>query len=349
MRREAPFLVTPALDKLTSMQADSTILTSTPGFGGFVMTRSVSLALLMALSTTTGNAVQPQSSGKPASSPPPAQDRQPNLRDIVMKPVVYQVPGMDRVAVRKNLKYTTNPNPNLLMDVYIPPRLAKGARRPAVVFIHGGTAQQFTPKDWGIYISWGRLVAASGLIGVTFTHRLGYPKPRLAEAAEDLTAALNYIRANAESLRIDKDRICLSAYSAGGPLLSLAMRDKLPFVRCLVSFYAILDLQQSESHKINETQESVKAFSVLTYLYDARKMPPIFVARAGLDRIPALNDSIDRFVKEAIARNATIDFVNHPTGVHGFDNQNDDERSREIIRRAVDFMKTHLGIENSMK
>jgi acetyl esterase/lipase len=134
---------------------------------------------------------------------------------------------MDQVAVQKNLKYTTNPDSNLLMDAYIPLALAKGERRPAVVLIHGGTPIQMTPKDWGVFVSWGRLIAASGLVGITFTHRLGYPSPGLAEAAQDLTAAINYIRANADSLSVDKQRVCLIAFSAGGPLLSLAIRDNL--------------------------------------------------------------------------------------------------------------------------
>src|SRR5262249_20630703 len=267
----------------------------------------------------------------PSTSTSPAQNSQQTVRDLVMKPVVYRVPGMDQVKVQKNLKYTTNANPNLLMDVYIPPGLAKVELRPAVVFIHGGTPLQATPKDWGIYISWGQLVAASGMVGVTFTHRLGYPKPKLAEASQDVTDAINYIRANAGSLSIDKDRICLAAFSAGGPMLSLAARDRLSFVRFLVSFYAFLDIQESDTHKANENPEMLRAFSLINYLADSGRVPPIFVARAGLDRIPAMNESIDRFVKEAIARNAAIDFANHPTGVHGFDNQNDDDRSREII------------------
>jgi len=39
-----------------------------------------------------------------------------------------------------------------------------------------------------------------------------------------------------------------------------------------------------------------------------------------------------------------ITFANHPSGVHGFDNQNDDNRSREIIRSVLAFMKSHLGV-----
>src|SRR5207244_3832237 len=111
-------------------------------------------------------------------------------------------------------KYTNANDPNLLMDVYIPQGLANKERRPAVLFIHGGAGSQLKPKDWGIYQSWGRLVAASGMVGITFTHRLGYPKPLLAEAASDVTAAIDYVRAHADSLNIDRDRLCLAAYSA---------------------------------------------------------------------------------------------------------------------------------------
>jgi acetyl esterase/lipase len=250
---------------------------------------------------------------------------------------------MDKVKVQSNLKYTSVNNPNLLMDVYIPTDLAKDERRPAVLFIHGGAGAETRPKDWGIYTSWGRLIAASGLVSVTFTHRLGYPKPLLAEAASDVNAAIDYVRANAASLNVDKDRICLAAYSAGGPMLSLAMRDKPAHVRCLVAFYAFLDIQQSELHRTHETAEMVKAFSPITHLAEgAGKIAPMFIARAGLDVIPTMNDSIDRFIREAISKNAMITVANHSQGVHGFDNQNDDQRSREIIRNTIDFMKTHL-------
>lgn len=283
----------------------------------------------------------------PAQPEPPVTQATRSMREIVNMPVVYRVPGMDTVIVKSDLKYTTANDANLLMDVYLPPMLAKGERRPAVVFIHGGAGAQFKPKDWGIYKSWGRLIAASGMIAVTFTHRLGYPKPLLAEAASDVSAAIDYIRTNSDSLHIDKARLCLAAYSAGGPMLSLGMRDRPAYVRCLVAFYAFLDIQQSESHRSNETPEMVKSFSPITYLAnDAGEMAPIFIARAGLDEVPAMNDSIDRFIREAIAKNASIIVANHPQGVHGFDNQTDDERSREIIRSAIDFMKLHLGVTN---
>jgi len=271
----------------------------------------------------------------------------PEVREMarkVMMPVVYEVPRMDKVKVVKNLKYTRTDDPNVLMDVYLPPDAAQSEKRPAVILIHGGVNTQYTPKDWGIYTSWGRLIAASGFVGVAFTHRLEYPNKSLEIAAQDVNAAIDYVRANAGKYHVDRDRICLIAYSAGGPMLSLAMRGDTPFVRCLMGFYAFMDIQQSDYRK-TETADTLRAFSPITYLQkDPSKIPPLFLARAGRDEVPTMDDSIDRFVKDALENNIALTLANHPQGVHGFDNQNDDERSREIIRSAIAFMQTHLGV-----
>src|SRR5215831_15948662 len=270
----------------------------------------------------------------------------PEVREMarkVMMPVVYKVPGMDKVKVVQNLKYTKTDDPNVLMDVYLPPDVARDEKRPAVIFIHGGAKTEYTPKDWGIFTTWGRLVAASGFVGVTFTHSLEYPGKSLERGARDVRAAIDYVRANADKYNIDKDRICLIAYSAGGPMLSLAMNGEMPFVRCLIGFYAFMDIQLSDYRK-TETPETLKAFSPITYLQkDPAKIPLLFIGRAGRDEVPTMDDSIDRFVKEALAKDVALTLANHPQGVHSFDNQNDDDRSREIIRDALAFMHIHLN------
>ncbi len=40
--------------------------------------------------------------------------------------------------------------------------------------------------------------------------------------------------------------------------------------------------------------------------------------------------------------NAQLDLMNHPSGRHGFDSLDDDDRSREIIARAVAFAQVHV-------
>ena len=270
--------------------------------------------------------------------------RQKTFEELVNAPVVLAVPGMTGVKVVADLRYSKAPDPNLLLDAYLPPGLATNERRPVVIFIHGGAGSESRPKDWGIYRTWGRLVAASGFVGVTFTHRLGYPKPLLAESAQDVGDAIDFVRANAAKLSADPERICLAAYSAGGPMLALGLDEKRPYVRCLVGFYTFLDIQQSNLHRDNEPAERVRAYSMIEQLERPRaRSIPMFVARAGLDAIPTMNDSIDRFIARSIRENANVTIMNHPTGVHGFDNQNDDDRSREIIEAVLQFYKRHLG------
>lgn len=310
------------------------------------MRKELFVFLLLLLIAVFSGIADAQDTKQPVQAAP-SEEQIRRFREAVMRPVVYRVDGMDKVKVIADLDYAKSGSEFRKMDVYQPPNLAKTDKLPAVIFIHGGASERFTPKDWGIYTSWGRIIAASGMIGVTFTHRLGFPQTVLEEGMSDVNAAINYVRANADALNVDKDRICLIAFSAGGPMLSGALREKPEYVRCIVAYYAFMDIRQSEVHKRSETAETVKKFSNITYLDapDAGKIPPLFIARAGRDEVPTMNDSIDRFINAAISKNLAITIMNHPTGSHAFDNTNDDERSREIIKSSIAFMKSHLGMK----
>lgn len=37
-----------------------------------------------------------------------------------------------------------------------------------------------------------------------------------------------------------------------------------------------------------------------------------------------------------------MDIYNHPTGVHAFDLFNDNERTHEIIKKTLEFLKYHF-------
>ncbi|HLL12112.1 MAG TPA: alpha/beta hydrolase, partial [Rubrivivax sp.] len=201
------------------------------------------------------------------------------------------------------------------------------------------------PKDWGVFTSWGRLLASSGLAAVTFNHRLAFPKTLVTEGAADVAQAIAYVRANADKLNIDKDRLCIAVFSAGGPMLANTLRERPAHIRCAVAFYPLLDIRQSPPHQASETPATLAQYSPAAQLTgDLSVLPPLFVARAGRDRVPGLNAALDRFVQAALAGNAQVTVANHAGGVHGFDNQNDDARSREIVTMAVWFLQTNLGM-----
>jgi acetyl esterase/lipase len=274
------------------------------------------------------------------STPPPPPPSPPPVTQMA---VVYRVPGMDAVHVRRNVVYRTVGETRLELDVYSPPDAAAGGRRPTVILIHGGPVPPGTrAKDWAVFVSYGRILAASGFTAVSFNHRFHGPGA-LADAAGDVAAAVAHVRGHAEELGVDPDRIALWAFSGGGPFLSAPLREQWPFVRAVVAYYAALDLQVPPPGAASGiTDDTRREFSPLRFLAVAgEKTPPLFVARAGRDN-PWLNASIDRFVQEALARNAALELMTHPTGQHGFDILDDDDRSREIIGRTLDFLKHHL-------
>lgn len=268
----------------------------------------------------------------------------PWIKEFAHKRIVYSVPGMARVRVAKNLIYKRVQGEELKMDVYSPRGTSRRVRRPAVVFIHGGRVPPnllTTPKEWGAYVSFGQLVAASGFVGVTFNHRF-YTWNSLPDSQSDVMDLIAHLRSNAESLGIDKDRIIVWTVSAGSLFLSHPLRDTPPYVRSIVAYYPQLDLQdQRKSAPASVTDETLREFSPIYHLgRSGKNVPPMFIARAGLDDA-SLNGGIDRFVQLALSKNLTIDLVNHATGQHGFDVEDHNDRSREIIMRTIEFIKAH--------
>jgi acetyl esterase/lipase len=251
------------------------------------------------------------------------------------EPVVLTIPDMQQVRVRKDVTYKTvqEDTPRALQaDIYYPPDFQPEERRAAVVFVHGNA--QGSPKEWGQYLSWGRLVAMSGLIGVTFDHRASVDFSAESAGAADVDDLIAFVRAHA-AWGIDPDRLGIWACSAGVPRgVRAAMRGAPTYVRAIVLYYGWLDLGDDPAD-----QES----SAMTYVTaEAPRIAPVFIAKAQHDR-PDINTSIDRFVAAAAERKLSVELMVHEQGQHGFDVRDDDDRSRAIIRRTLAFLQAHLG------
>lgn len=282
-------------------------------------------------------------------------------RQVDEQRVVYTLPGMEQVRVHKNIKYKTVEGIGLTCDVYYPTEQTTHAKTPAVLFIHGldedaqSTQSVRNVKDNGQFVPWGQLVAATGLIAVTANHRSTEALTNVAGVANDVDDLITYIRDHSQSLHIDKERLGIWTCSAGAPFgLRAALYEAPTYVRCLVCYYGITELEayyrawygeaESEDQRIRPffTEEDFAEFSGIELLRKrAGEIAPIFIARAGLDD-PTLNESLDRFITEAIAQNVELDVMNHPTGQHGFDILDDDARSETIIQATLDFLYRNL-------
>jgi hypothetical protein len=277
----------------------------------------------------------PKSEGAMQMSPDTKQEH------ISKQKVVYTMPGMDRVTVRRDEEYRVTDTGALTMDLYYPPDATRGARTPAVIFVTGFSdpgAQKMlgcTFKEMASYISWGQLAAASGLVGITYSNR---------EPAADAHAVLQHVRLNAASLDIDENRIGVWSCSGNVPnALSMLMQSGHDDLKCAVLCYGLmLDLAGSTIVADAAKQVGFVNPSAGKSVDDLPRGLPLFVARAGHDQFPGLNDSIDRFLAEAMRCNLPVTFVNHPEGPHAFDIVDDSETSREIIKRILSFLRFHL-------
>jgi dienelactone hydrolase len=243
--------------------------------------------------------------------------------------IFYRVPGMENVAVRQNLAFKTTEDGELQFDLYSPVSADKPAA--AVVLIHGGPVPSnllTTPKDWGLFHSFGRLIGASGLAAVTFNHRF-FGLDKILDAQADIRDLIAHVQSNAGTLGVDAGRLCLWFFSGGGVFLADFLRETPDNVQCVVAYYAVL-------------HASVPQFSAAAQIAEKQgRIPPILIARAGLDT-PALNEGTDYFVQQALKKNANIELLNHASGQHGFDGRDDNERTRDILKRTVEFIRSNL-------
>ncbi len=281
----------------------------------------------------------------------------PEEDDLLEQRVVYTIPGMKKARVQKDITYKTIEDLELKLDVYHPADHSKSTLLPAVVLIHGDGPQEYLKdiKDSGQYVSWGQLIAASGLIAVIANHRSTEGLHNVAGVANDVDDLISYVRDHTRTLRTDGEKLCIWTASAGGPFgLRAGLFETPPFVNCIVCYYGFTELKayydglyEDSEEELVETpplfsEDDFAEFSATEYILNrAGDIAPIFIARAGLD-YPILNQALDSFINEALAQNVELTVMNHPTGQHGFDVRDDDARSNEIIQATLEFLKTHL-------
>jgi acetyl esterase/lipase len=264
-------------------------------------------------------------------------------KPIHQMPVLYTLPAMERVSVKKGLIYKNVDGQDFPLDVYYPPDLVPDAPRGAVLFVHGGSQPEQVEHitESRPYVTWCQLVAASGLIAVLFKHRTDEGYSKLPEAASDVDDLIAFVRKESLSLCIDPDALTIWTASSG-PLVALrtVLRDTPTFLRGIVVYYGLMSLLNPSYFTFNKQEKLLlQAFSpsfLLTTL-DPNKVAPLFVVKAGRDRA-FLNESIDEFVTIASQHNLPITFLNHPTGSHGFDILNDDAHTRTIIKATLAFL-----------
>jgi dienelactone hydrolase len=256
--------------------------------------------------------------------------------------VRYSIPGMEAVTVRRDLPYRTTEAGSLTFDVYYPAGAEPGERRPAVLIVCGYSDAGFPNvfgcsfKEMGQSISWGEMIAASGMAAILYSNR---------EPVEDVQAILQHIRDHAASLGIDETRLGIWAGSGNVPLAVWLMMERVwADLRCAVLCYGFM-LDMHGSTAVADMQKTFRFANpgAGKSVDDVRDDVPLLVARSGRDQFAGINSSIDAFVAAALQKNLPVTLINHADAPHGFDLFHDSETSREIIRHILRFLQFHLS------
>ena len=246
----------------------------------------------------------------------------------------------------------------LKMDIWYPGKDFRN-EYPLVFFCHGGgwiSGFRNQPNN----VSWCKYLASKGFCVASIDYRYGF-KNSMEDILADYGDALNYVKKNSKSFKIDKENIVLMGLSAGGHLSLLYStynsyvenEEKMYGIKGAVVYYAPSDLNDmfiSESKSIFakfSTKRTLKAIpSEKKEIYDyyspiswvSQRMVPCLVVHGKLDTVVPFNSS-RKLVKELNKYNVSYTFLVHKKGGHSFDTHSKDLTTVNILEKTARYIK----------
>ncbi len=121
-------------------------------------------------------------------------------------------PVPESVEEQKDIEYGKVGDTSLQLDLYSPKNLIE--KRPGMIFIHGGGWRKGHRSDYKFYTN---AYAEKGYVVATISYRF-LQAAKFPGCVEDAKCAVRWMRANADTLHVDADKIVVIGGSAGGHL-----------------------------------------------------------------------------------------------------------------------------------
>ncbi len=256
--------------------------------------------------------------------------------------VVFELPEMDNVIIKKDIPYHNVSGTPLKMDIYYPPKFDFQRKIPAIIIVLGYTdmagqkllGSQF--KNYITFVSWCKIISASGMAAIVY---------ETVNPKKDILSLANYLKSNEDKLGIDNDRIGAFTLSAHTPTAINEVLTGLDNIfQCAAVYYGFFltkdfkYLPQIDSISKNMGFMTPRLPDPITWKKDI----PVMIIRAGKDNVPYINQSLENFYGKAINQNLPITLINYPDASHGFDVLDDNEITRQIINNTIEFWKFYL-------
>jgi len=256
--------------------------------------------------------------------------------------VVYDLPRMNDVIVKKDIPYQDAAGSALNMDIYYPPDFGFQSKIPAVVFVLGYPdvagkkllGSEF--KNHIYFISWCKIIAASGMAAIVYESN---------NPEKDIIVLSNYLRTNGNKLNIEIQSVGAWTGSAHTPTaLSYTLNGSDNIFKCLVVYNGFFLTNDFKYLPQIDTLSQNMGFRTprLSEPSNWNRDVPIMIVRAGKDNVPYINQTLSGFYDKALNLDLSITLINYQNGVHGFDFALDNETTRQIIKSTLAFWKFNL-------
>lgn len=221
------------------------------------------------------------------------------------------------ISVTKDIVYREGESDAWKLDLAMPVNFG-GELRPALVIVHGGGWSSGS-KSVDVYQEMMTSYAEKGYVTINVDYRLT-GEAEFPASIEDVKCAVRWLRAHAEELRVDPNRIGSYGHSAGAHLaLMLAMAPEsagLEGEGCWDGYSSMVNVSASASTPTELGRDVPMANPVWWPIgYIGADHPPIFIIQGQDDRIVRA-ELTDDFVQKMEAAGANIEYMKIEGG-HG--------------------------------
>ena len=281
-------------------------------------------------------------------------------------PLAFYIRGILKAKVpiepKGTFHYLTNTykevgNTVLKMDIYYPNQTKQAY--PLIFFAHGGgwiSGFRNQPNN----VSWCKFLASKGFATASIDYRLAV-RNDMEIILTDYADALDFVKNNAERLRINKDDIVLMGLSAGGHLALLYAsfytymnhETRMKGIKGVTVYYCPSDLRGMFG---KEQKSLIARFATMATLkgipdkkpgpysyyspieWISERMIPTLVVHGKKDMVVPYTSSLN-LIRKLKAKNIPCKLLLHKEGGHSFETRLKDFQTIRILEETVRFMK----------
>lgn len=270
----------------------------------------------------------------------------------------------DSVKVERNIEYCKPGDTSLKLDLYSPKNRSKPL--PAIIFIHGGAWKGGYRQMYHYYCT---KFAEHGYVAATISYRLSGDAPFPA-AVEDVKCAVRWLRANAEKLGIDPNKIAVAGGSAGGHLAMMVgyapdtpelegqggNANVTSRVQAVVNLYGPTDLTTDVARSkgdvirflggktMDQAPELYRLASPIMHV--SPDDPPTLILHGSIDSTVTI-DHAERLAEALKKAGVDYEFDRVEGWPHTMDLEPD--VNRHCLMKMFEFLDKHFGVSSDTK